>query len=183
MQKTTKIYNVIGGVFIFLLLIMAIGNAICGQWVDTFCNALWIGTTVMMIIQSRKNCELWNDKESIVDRLINAITHINRQNAEIIQLKNLLMEKYSPIIPQAKMSREELRKKALDVIKESDVIIKDHCMGVMDYDNTVSQAYRNHNIAMRVRYFTSDVPIEQKRNYHRGIVKDMREKGLHRMWL
>lgn len=183
MQKTTKIYNVIGGVFIFLLLIMAIGNAICGQWVDTFCNALWIGTTVMMIIQSRKNCELWNEKESIVDRLINAVITVNRQNAEIIQLKNLLMKKYSHFIPQAKMSREELRKKALDVIKESDVIIKDHCLGVRDYNNTVSQAYRNHNIAMRVRYFTSNVPIEQKRNYHRGIVKDMREKGLHRMWL
>ncbi|MBR6130785.1 MAG: hypothetical protein IKQ20_02880 [Bacteroidales bacterium] len=183
MQKSTKIYNVIGGVFIFLLLIMAIGNAMCGQWVDTFCNALWIGTTVMMIIQSRKNCELWNDKESIVDRLAEAITTVHRQNMEIIQLKNLLMEKQFPSIPQGKMSREELRKKALDVINECDVIIKDHYMGVRGYDNTVSQAYRNHNIAMRVRYFTSDVPIEQKRNYHRAIVKDMRGQGLHRMWL
>ena len=183
MQKSTKIYDVIGGVFIFLLLIMAIGNAMCGEWVYTFCNALWIGTTVMMIIQSRKNCELWNDKEGIADRLIEAVTTVHRQNAEINQLKNLLMEKQFHSIPQAKMSREELRRKALDVIKECDDIIKDHYMGVRDYDNTVSQAYRNHNIAMRVRYFTSDEPIEQKRNYHRAIVKDMREKGLHRMWL
>ena len=183
MNKSTKIYNVIGGVLFFSLLIMAIGNGIRGEWVYTFSNVLWIGTTVMMIIQSRKNCELWNDKESIADRLIEAVTTVHRQNAEISQLKNLLMEKQFPSIPQAKMSREELRQRALNVIKESDVIIKEHCLGVRDYDNTVSQAYRNHNIAMRVRYFTSDVPIEQKRNYHRAIVKDMREKGLHRMWL
>lgn len=183
MNKSTKINNIIGVVLSFSLLSFAIVNAMRGEWVYTICNALWIGTTVMMIIQSRKNCELWNDKESIVDRLAEAITTVHRQNMEIIQLKNLLMEKQFPSIPQAKMSREELRRKALEVIKESDVIIKDHCLGVRDYDNTVSQAYRNHNIAMRVRYFTSDVPIEQKRNYHRGIVKDMREKGLHRMWL
>lgn len=178
-----KIYDVIGVVLFFSLLILAIVNGIRGKWVYTFCNVLWICTTVMMIVQSCKNRELWNDNENITDRLIIAVTTVHRQNAEIVQLKKLLMEEHFPSIPQAKMSREELRKKALDVIKESDVIIKDHCLGVRDYDNTVSQAYRNHNIAMRVRYFTSDVPIEQKRNYHRGIVKDMRKKGLHRMWL
>ena len=79
------------------------------------------------------------------------------------------------------MNREQLRQKALDIINETKKIIHAHINGEIECDEHVKEAYRQHNAAMRTRYYTSDVPIEQKRAYHRKLIARMRNKGLHRM--
>lgn len=80
------------------------------------------------------------------------------------------------------MNKQDLRQKALETIRESKEIIDQYNSGIIGLDEKVRQAFAKHNSAMRVRYYTSDdVPIEQKRVYHRRMVKRMRCEGLHRM--
>ena len=80
------------------------------------------------------------------------------------------------------MNKQDLRQKALETIEENKKIIDQYNSGMIGLCDDVRQAFAKHNSAMRVRYYTSDsVPIEQKREYHRRRVEDMRSEGLHRM--
>ncbi len=80
------------------------------------------------------------------------------------------------------MNKQDLRQKALETIEENKKIIDQYNSGMIGLCEKVRQAFAKHNSAMRVRYYTADsVPIEQKREYHRRRVEDMRREGLHRM--
>lgn len=80
------------------------------------------------------------------------------------------------------MNKQDLRQKALETIEENKKIIDQYNSGMLGLCEQVRQAFAKHNSAMRVRYYTSDsVPTEQKREYHRRRVEEMRLEGLHRM--
>lgn len=80
------------------------------------------------------------------------------------------------------MNKQDLRQKALETIEENKKIIDQYNSGMIGLCDSVRQAFAKHNSAMRVRYYTADsVPIEQKREYHRRRVEEMRLEGLHRM--
>lgn len=80
------------------------------------------------------------------------------------------------------MNKQDLRQKALETIEENKKIIDQYNSGMIGLCDSVRRAFAKHNSAMRVRYYTADsVPIEQKREYHRRRVEEMRREGLHRM--
>ena len=83
MYKTTKIFIAIGvGIFLSLLA-LAIVNAIKGDWIYALCNFLWIGTTVMMIIQIVNSDKVRNKNYDLRRQITNANSVINCLNQRV----------------------------------------------------------------------------------------------------
>ena len=86
MYKTTKIFIAIGvGIFLSLLT-LAIVNAMKGDWVHALCNFLWIGTTVMMIIQIVNSDKLRKENYENREHLYDAKCTINELNRKVWEL-------------------------------------------------------------------------------------------------
>ena len=86
MYKTTKIFIAIGvGIFLSLLA-LAIANAIKGDWIYALCDFLWIGMTVMMMIQIVNSDKVRNENYETREHLYDAKCTINELNRKVWEL-------------------------------------------------------------------------------------------------